>query len=201
MRHELVFLLSILLIIVLVSCRLSRYILFIVLQLALVIFWSKTHWLANSISIVASIFTLVDAIALAVLSHLEHQRSARSSTIILVYLIFSIAFDSAQCRTFWLAKADAVAPMYTAVLDIKILAFVLDLKEKRSILLPPWNCLNLEITASTINRSLFWWLNDLPIQGFRATLSDFSLYDTDAAFEVYKLAWQNSICPNDMVCP
>ncbi|RFU77117.1 abc transporter [Trichoderma arundinaceum] len=163
------------------------YTLFIALQLALLVLWSKNYWLANSISITAAIFTLVDAVALAALSHLEHQRSARPSTIILAYLIFSIAFDSIQCRTLWLVRADAVAPVYTATLGIKTLAFLLELKEKRNILLPPWNQLSPEMTGSIINRSLFWWLNDLLIQGFRATLSGFSLYDTDAALKSRRL--------------
>ncbi|KAL7941848.1 P-loop containing nucleoside triphosphate hydrolase protein [Trichoderma barbatum] len=163
------------------------YLMFIALQLALLVLWSKNHGLVNPISIAAATFTLVDAIALAALSHLEHQRSPRPSTIILVYLIFSIAFDSVQCRTLWLVRADAVAPVYTAVLGIKTLAFLLELREKRSILLSPWNCLGPEMTGSIVNRSLFWWLNNLLIRGFRATLSGNSLYDTDAAMKSTRL--------------
>lgn len=147
----------------------------------------KNNGRANSILIAAVTFTLVDAIALAALSHLEHQHSARPSNIILVYLAFSIALDSVQCRTLWPVKEDVVTLVYTAVLGIKSLAILLELKEKRSILLPPWNCLSLDMTGSNINTSLFWWLNDLLIWGFRATLSGTSLYDTDTAMKSRRL--------------
>lgn len=159
----------------------------IALQLALLVLWSKESSLASSTSVAAATFTLVDAIALATLSPLEHQRSTRPSTLILVYLIFSVAFDSVQCRTLWLVRADVVASVYTAMLGIKTIAFALELKEKHSILLPPWNYLGPEMTASVVNRGLFWWLNDLLIRGFRATLSGNALYDTDAAIKSWRL--------------
>ncbi|UKZ72509.1 hypothetical protein TrVFT333_000139 [Trichoderma virens FT-333] len=87
-------------------------------------------------------------------------------------------------------RADAVAPVYTAALGVKVIALFLELKEKRSILLPPWNHVSPEMTGSIVNRSLFWWLNDLLIRGFRATLSDNSLYDTDAAMKSTQLLGQ-----------
>lgn len=143
--------------------------------------------LANAASVAAATFTLVDGIALATLSRLEHQRSTRPSTLILVYLMFSIAFNSVQCRTLWLNRADAVASVCAAMLGMRVIAFILELKEKRSSLLPPWKYLGPEMTASIVNRGLFWWLNELLMRGFQATLSGNTLYDTDAAIKSWRL--------------
>ncbi|KAH0494604.1 hypothetical protein TgHK011_001220 [Trichoderma gracile] len=163
------------------------YACFIALQLTSLVLWSKKTRLSGSVSVAAAVFTFVDSIALAVLGVLEFSRSVRPPTIILVYLVFSTAFDSAQCRTLWLIGERVAASVYTAGLAAKLLILLLELQEKRSFLLPPWNRLNPESTGSIINRSLFWWLNRLLIRGFRATLSGQSLYDTDAALKSRRL--------------
>lgn len=149
--------------------------------------WSKRARLSGSVSVAAAVFTLADSIALALLSSLEFSRSVRPPTIILLYLVFSTAFDSVQCRTLWLIRERVAASVYTAGLAVKLVGLLLELQEKRSLLLPPWNSLNPESTSSIINRSLFWWLNQLLIRGFRATLSGRSLYDTDAALKSRRL--------------
>ncbi|KAK1245968.1 hypothetical protein MKX07_005037 [Trichoderma sp. CBMAI-0711] len=163
------------------------YACFIALQLTSLVLWSKKTRLSGSVSVAAAVLTFVDSIALAVLGVLEFSRSVRPPTIILVYLVFSTAFDSAQCRTLWLIGERVAASVYTAGLAAKLLILLLELQEKRSFLLPPWNRLNPESTGSIINRSLFWWLNRLLIRGFRATLSGQSLYDTDAALKSRRL--------------
>lgn len=145
--------------------------------------WPKRARLSGSVSIAAAVFNFVDATALAILSSLEFSRSVRPPTVILVYLVFSTVFDSAQCRSLWLVGEGVAAAVYTAGLVTKFVVLLLELQEKRSFLLQPWNGLNPESTASIINRSLFWWLNDLLIRGFRANLSGQSLYDTDAALK------------------
>ncbi|KAJ4864305.1 ABC transporter domain-containing protein [Trichoderma breve] len=155
--------------------------------LSLLVVWSVHHEALTRASLAAATLSLADGIALSVLSFLEHRRSIRPSSIILVYLVFSIAFDAVQCRTLWLLKTNVLAPVSTATLACKIVVFLLELGEKRHILLHPWNNLTPETTSSIINRSLFWWLNDLLLRGFRTPLSTDTLYEIDDSMKSERL--------------
>ncbi|ODA80883.1 hypothetical protein RJ55_03843 [Drechmeria coniospora] len=165
------------------SRRKVAYTCLIALQLTLLVLWPSHGGRTTSTSIIAASLVLVDGLALAVLSYLEHRRSIRPSSIILAYLILSIAFDATQCRTLWLLAESSVAPVFTSALACKLLLFFLELAEKRYILLPPWKALSPETTSSIISKGFFWWLNSLLLRGFRATLSTDSIYDIDDALK------------------
>ncbi|EHK26512.1 uncharacterized protein TRIVIDRAFT_20223, partial [Trichoderma virens Gv29-8] len=167
--------------------KLVAYAALISLQLSLLIIWSTHHEALTRASLAAATLGLADGMALGILSYLEHRRSIRPSTIILVYLVFSIAFDAVQCRTLWLLKTNVLASVSTATLACKLLVFLLELGEKRHILLHPWNNLAPETTSSIINRSFFWWLNDLLLRGFRTPLSTDTLYEIDDSMKSEKL--------------
>ncbi|PTB57418.1 hypothetical protein M431DRAFT_77311 [Trichoderma harzianum CBS 226.95] len=185
--------------------KLVAYAALISLQLSLLVVWSVHHEALTHASLAAATLSLADGIALSVLSYLEHRRSIRPSSIILVYLVFSIAFDAVQCRTLWLLKTNVLAPVSTATLACKLVVFLLELGEKRHILLHPWNNLTPETTSSIINRSLFWWLNDLLLRGFRTPLSTDTLYEIDDSMKSERLflklqdarqKWSNSPVPH-----
>ncbi|KAL7953090.1 P-loop containing nucleoside triphosphate hydrolase protein [Trichoderma compactum] len=167
--------------------KLVAYAALISLQLSLLVVWSVHHEALTRASLAAATLSLADGIALSVLSYLEHRRSIRPSSIILVYLVFSIAFDAVQCRTLWLLKTNVLAPVTTATLACKLVVFLLELGEKRHILLYPWNNLTPETTSSIINRSLFWWLNDLLLRGFRTPLYTDTLYEIDDSMKSERL--------------
>jgi hypothetical protein len=153
----------------------------------LLVLWSVHHETLTRASLAAASLGLAGALALSVLSYLEHHRSVRPSTIVLVYLVFSIAFDAVQCRTLWLLKANVLAPVSTATLACKLGIFLLELGEKRGILLSPWNHQTPETTSSIINRSFFWWLNNLLLRGFRSSLFTDTLYEVDESMKSEKL--------------
>ncbi|KAL6806010.1 P-loop containing nucleoside triphosphate hydrolase protein [Trichoderma sp. SZMC 28012] len=167
--------------------KLVAYAALVSLQLSLLVVWSVHHEALTRASLAAATLSFADGIALSVLSYLEHRRSIRPSSIILVYLVFSIAFDAVQCRTLWLLKTNVLAPVSTATLVCKLVVFLLELGEKRHILLHPWNNLTPETTSSIINRSLFWWLNDLLLRGFRTPLSTDTLYEIDDSMKSERL--------------
>lgn len=123
---------------------------------------------------------MVDALALTTLSCIEHSRSVRPSTIISLYLLSSTLFDAVQCRTLWLiGGASPLAAVFTAMVVSKFVLFVFEIQGKRRILLQRWASLGREATSGIVSRGLFWWLNDLMMRGFRASLSAETLYDTD----------------------
>lgn len=152
------------------------------LQLSLLIGWAQYRGpYLNHISVAAAAVGFVDFFALCALTYLEHRRSVRPSTIVSVYLLFSTLFDVAQCRTLWLLdefKA-MLAPLFTAMLAVKIVMLILELQSKRGSLKVPWRHLSPESTSGIVNRAVFWWLNSLLFRGFRAILSLNDLYNTD----------------------
>ncbi|KAL7914654.1 P-loop containing nucleoside triphosphate hydrolase protein [Trichoderma velutinum] len=170
--------------------KLVAYVPLVSLQLSLLVIWSAHHEVLTRASLAAATLGLADGMALSVLSYLEHRRSIRPSSIILVYLVFSIAFDAVQCRTLWLLKTNVLAPVFTATLACKLVIFLLELGEKRHILLHPWSTLTPETTSSIINRSLFWWLNDLLLRGFRTPLSTDTLYEIDDGMKSERLFYK-----------
>lgn len=123
----------------------------------------------------------MDFCAICALTCLEHRRSVRPSTIISIYLLFSILFDIAQCRTLWLLGEfnATLAPLLTAMLAVKLVMLVLELQSKRGSLKSSWRHLAPESTSGIVSRAVFWWLNSLLFQGFRAILSPNDLYDID----------------------
>ncbi|KAK5998615.1 ABC multidrug transporter B [Cladobotryum mycophilum] len=162
--------------------KLAACIVFGALQLGLLVQWTKLRQGSEvkHVSVAASGLNFVGALALCGLSYMEHSRSARPSAVISIYLVVAIAFDTVQCRTLWLlGNPQGLATVFSAMLASKLTLFILEMQGKRHLLFRQWRSLNPESTSGIISRSLFWWLNDFLVRGFRASLSLASLYDTD----------------------
>ncbi|PMB69814.1 Multidrug resistance-associated protein 1 [Beauveria bassiana] len=170
---------------------------FVALQLIVLVSWSLYHGPVSSrLGIVSSALGLATALVMAALSYLEHERTVRPSTILCVYLLLSILFDAAQCRTLWLLHAQqpaqqrALLPaLFTAQLANKVLMLLVESLGKTRYLVGPWKALKRcpEAVASVFSRCSFWWLNDLLTRGFSATLDLDTLYETDEALRSSKL--------------
>lgn len=172
------------------NTRQSAYVAFGALQVALLAQWASLDGASTTkhVSVAASALGILDVLALGALSYVEHHRSVRPSTVISVYLLFSIAFDAVQCRTLWLLGAiDSVAAVFTAVLATKLVIFALEVHEKRAILLETWKSLGPESTSGFVSRGFFWWLNTLLMRGFSASLSLGSLWDMDEELQSRRL--------------
>jgi len=117
------------------------------------------------------------------LSYAEHRRNIRPSTVISVYLLFSLAFDAVQCRTLWLLpvsrRQHTISTVFTIAVAFKFAVLVLEAREKKSFLLPPWSLSPPEALSGIIGRSFFWWLNSLFVKGFRGFLNVDSLWSID----------------------
>ena len=134
----------------------------------------------TKVSVATAGLGLFDALALTVLSHAEHTKSTRPSTILCVYLLFSSTFDAVQCRTLWLLHGwSTLVAVFTAMLSVKLVMLCLEGQNKRSFLRSAWQHMGPESTSGIFNRGLFWWLNDLLKRGFQTVLLVESLYPTD----------------------
>ncbi|ETS81268.1 hypothetical protein PFICI_06270 [Pestalotiopsis fici W106-1] len=145
------------------------------LQLTLLVLSSDSS-IRTHATIAAASLTFVSALMLAPLSHLEHGKSSRPSFLISFYLGFTAILDIARVRTQWfLPNNRSVAAVLTVSLIVKCLLLTLEEMGKRS-LLPGTRSgnISLESTSGLFNRSTFWWLNSLLLQGSK------NILDTDA---------------------
>ena len=129
--------------------------------------------------------TLVAALGFCILSHLEHARAVRPSSILNVYFFFTLIFDSARTRTLWAIPGNRIpAIVFTTTVALKSLILLLEATEKRGLLRPNYTRYPPEATGSVFNQSFFWWLNPLLINGFGKVLSVEKLFPIDDALAV-----------------
>lgn len=141
---------------------------------------ATTSYLRTRATIAASVLTLIDAIGLCALSHAEHLYSIRPSAIINVYLLITLPFDVARCRTFWiLGSTKSVAAAFSSSIGIKCMVLIAEAVEKRQILLGRYRHSSPEATSGIYSRSFFFWLNNLMRTGFTRVLNNEDLYPID----------------------
>lgn len=176
--------------------KIVAYVTFAALQLTLLVLWARVPaatWpptRSHGVSIAAATLAVLDAVALGALSQFEHTRSVRPSSIICLYFIISILFDTVQCRTLWLlshSEQDGtqrgllrnLAIVFSAALASKVVSFLLEVQGKRRILLHALRGLGAESTSGIVARGFFWWLNNLLMRGYKSSLSLMTLDDID----------------------
>lgn len=172
---------------------------FVAIQLALIVLWSSPVNHPTRASLPSAVLSLVVGTALAALSCLEHTRSVRPSTILNLYLAFSILFDVAQCRTLWLRAGNgAVAAVFTTGLVFKVFMLAAEAVEKRNLLDAPYALYPPEAIGGILNRSVFWWINSLLIKGSSARLGLEDLFGLDIKLTTehieprFRHAWASS---------
>ena len=127
---------------------------------------STNATLRTRATLAAATFNLIDALGLCILSHIEHIRSVRPSAIINIYLMITLPFDIARCRTLWTGgDTKHIAAVFTSTLGVKLMLVIAEAIEKRDILLERYRTPNREVTSGIYSRSFFWWLNNLMTTG------------------------------------
>lgn len=148
--------------------------------MALLILWTS-HKVTRA-TVPAAVLSFVASLVVFVLSRLEHSRGIRPSTLLNLYLLISLLFDTVQVRTLYLRHDDsAILGLFTASVGIKAILLLLEAKNKRSCLRPPYNRFSPETTSGIFNHSFFWWLNPILLKGFRSILTLDDLFTTDQA--------------------
>lgn len=115
---------------------------------------------------------LLSAVAIVILTALEHSRTTRPSTIITIYLIAAIAADAVQIRTLLgRAYAPTIVRLVAASVSTKSILLVLESWPKTSCLLPADEPLGPEDVSGPLTRNTFWWLSPLLLLGNCSLLS------------------------------
>lgn len=149
------------------------------MQLVLLILWTRSPTAQLKATLAAAAITLVDALALLILSHTEHVHSTKPSMVINVYVLLSCLLDIPRARTLWMDGDRSIAAVFSSSLAVKVLVLVTEAMEKRDILLSRYQHHPPEATSGIYSRSFFWWLNSLFSSGFRRSLSNDDLFSVD----------------------
>ncbi|KAJ5794580.1 ABC transporter [Penicillium paradoxum] len=142
-----------------------------VLQIVLIVLWAQPSAPATKASVAAAALGLPVVLAIGLLSHAQHMRSIRPSTLLNVYLFLSLLCDIVQTRTLWLLHgATALAGVFTAIVVLKLVVLMAEAAEKRRLLETKHQNATIESTSSVWNKMLFWWVNPLLWKGSRTIL-------------------------------
>ncbi|KAF6834099.1 ABC multidrug transporter [Colletotrichum musicola] len=152
----------------------------VALNLALLVLWATTSITNTRATIPTAVLGLLASLAFCLLSWLEHDRSVRPSFVLSTYLSLSVLLDTARARTLWMLAPDRTIPaVLTCALALRAAMIVIESTEKRRILVPEHKGYSREVTSGTFNRSVFFWLTSLFINGYRNILKLDDLYPLD----------------------
>ena len=114
----------------------------------------------------------VAALALAILSSLEHNRSIQPSAVINVYLFFSVLFHAVLLRTLWLTPYNKTArDLFTASFVLNTILLGMEAMEKRRYIVGVEDQQrSSEESAGLYNQAIYWWLNAVIFKGYRQDL-------------------------------
>jgi ATP-binding cassette, subfamily C (CFTR/MRP), member 1 len=131
--------------------------------------FSKTEF---DIAIVSAIASFVACIGLCPLLFLEHIRSIKPSDLAVVYLLVSLACDSAELGTTVAENGtSAGVVLATANLFLKFVLLVAECRGKERIMRAPYSQWPPEQLAGVLGRAFFWWINPILAQGNRNILT------------------------------
>lgn len=151
--------------------------LFAVLQTTALIIYATNPSVSKPVTLAASTLVVADAFGLLLLSHVEHIRSIRPSSIINIYLFITIIFDIARTRTLWIQHGPKpLSVLFSFTLSIKLMIAVTEAVGKRRILLSRYQNVSPEATSGMYGRAFFWWLNRIMGIGFRRVIRDVDLF-------------------------
>ena len=130
-------------------------------------------------SVPTATLNFVAALQIVALSYVEHSRSIKPSSMLNVYLLFTLFFDIAQARTLSMQGLTTICGVFVAGMGAKLALLLVEAQDKRAFLKTPYSGLAPEVTSGILNRSLLWWMNGLIIYGYNNIISYANLYELD----------------------
>ncbi|KAE8352698.1 P-loop containing nucleoside triphosphate hydrolase protein [Aspergillus coremiiformis] len=148
-------------------------------QIATLVLWVRHN--TSPTAVPAGLLSLLDGLFITILSVIEYSRSVRPSSLLSVYLLASIFFESVQARTLFIRHyGSPIAAAITASIGLKLLLLLLEIQSKRRYLKSPHREYPPEELSGVFSRTVFSWLNKLFVKGFRNLLTVEELFPTDS---------------------
>ncbi|CAG7924068.1 unnamed protein product [Penicillium olsonii] len=168
-------------------------------HLGSLILWSHPDAPKTSATLATEAVTIGASLVLLYLSHLEHLRSIRPSTILNSFLVFTLLFDLPRLRTLYsMSETRSVFSVLAISWTIKSITLFLEAAEKRPLLKKAYEQSPIESTSGLLSRVTFWWLNPVLWLGSKSQLTVESLpaldHDIQAASDSTILSekWRNA---------
>lgn len=136
----------------------------------------------------SSVLAVVVAFLMLLLSHLEHRRSFRPSSLLCTYLFITLLLDIPQARTLFRShswRPSSIA--FPTAMGLKVLVLMLETQSKTKLLLSFHRTWSPEETANIFSRRVFWWLNTLFRRGYRKALAMADLFVIDNTISGHEL--------------
>lgn len=150
------------------------------LQIVLLALLARQDTPSTRFTVPLAVAVVASFIWLLYVSYLEHVRCVRPSTILCLYFGISALLDLARLRTlFFIPDYHITALVNLASYAVKLVLLVLEVTEKRSLLLWQWKDTSPEDVASYYSRVFFLWLNRVFIRGYNTRLTVDSLTPLD----------------------
>jgi ATP-binding cassette subfamily C (CFTR/MRP) protein 1 len=150
----------------------------VAVQVECVILWSTKP--LNRFATGASYLSLLRALAVVVLVWLEHTRSIRPSTLILIYVLAALFVDIVQARTLLIRGYSLpVSGLLWAGIAVKATLLLLESLSKQSCFKSSKETYSPEEVSGVFSRSVFWWLNSLFIRGSKDIVAPKDLFPLD----------------------
>ena len=152
--------------------------------------------------------SFADALVLGVLSYVEHSKSRKPSTVLALYLFFSIIVDWLPPWAELASSSESVRVVnwiYAASVAFKVGIFIRELKEKVSYGTVKDEGPSPEETIGVFNRLFYFWLNELLLRGYRTDLKQDDMFPLDRELSSgslrlrFQTAWErgNTLPRND----
>lgn len=122
----------------------------------------------RALAVGASSLSLAASLLLGILMFTEHRRSIRPSVLLGGYLFLSVLLDLAQARSLFLRSGlTSIGVIFSTSVAAKLALLLLEELPKISTVSVPWKDAAPESVSGAMNRSVFWWLNDMLFLGYR----------------------------------
>lgn len=142
------------------------------LHAVLLAFLSRSQTSHRALLISSGTFQLLASIFITALSYWEHRNAIRPSFVLSAFLFLTALLDAARARTqSFIPESDAVAGILISVVVAKSLLFLVETKDKASILLPEYSKSSAELRSSLFSRAFFTWLFPVLSMGFKSVIS------------------------------
>lgn len=150
----------------------------VAVQVGYVVLWSTTS--INRFATGASCASLLGALAVVVLIWLDHTRSTRPLTLILIYLLAALFVDIVQVRTLLIRRYSLpVSGLLCAGIAVKAILLFFESLSKQGRFKSPKETYSPDEVSGVFGRSVFWWLNSLFIRASKDIVSPKDLFPLD----------------------
>lgn len=167
----------------------------------LLVLWLQESTPKTRLSIASAGVSAGGAVLFVILSHLEHLRSVKPSSVLALFFFFTLLFDIPRARTQWaIPGLNAIPDVFIGSMGLKAIVFVLEVIHKPRLVKEQYFEPAPEAWSGIFSRAMFLWYNPLLWKGSRSTLGMDDLYHVETSMvpdhskgkDILEIYWENS---------